>query len=84
MSLALARLYEPPKQGSPRRPRLRFEPGRRGAGRGVAHHAERSDGPIRNRKMGLFKIAENVLQCRVKSETGGQERVVQEDQLARV
>jgi hypothetical protein len=41
-------------------------------------------------KGGLFKIvrllpeAENVLQCRVKSETGGHEPVVQEDQLARV
>ena len=41
-------------------------------------------------KGGLFKIvgllpeAENVVQCHVKSETGGHERVVQEDQLARV
>ena len=41
-------------------------------------------------KGGLFKIvrllpeAENVLQYHVKSETGGHERVVQEDQLARV
>jgi len=46
---------------------------------------------IRNtEKGGLFKIvgllpeAENVVQCHVKSETGGHERVVQEDQLARV
>ena len=41
-------------------------------------------------KGGLFKIvrllpeAENVLQYRVKSETDGHERVVREDQLARV
>jgi hypothetical protein len=41
-------------------------------------------------KGGLFKIvrllpeAEKVLQYRVKSETGGHERVVQEGQLARV
>jgi hypothetical protein len=41
-------------------------------------------------KGGLFKIirllpeAENVLQYHAKSETGGHERVVQEDQLARV
>jgi hypothetical protein len=42
---------------------------------------------ISNTQRGLFKIvpeAGNMLQHRVKSETDGHERIVREDQLARV